>query len=438
VHALQKQFQDYIDKSISSDEVILLAVSGGVDSMVLATLFLESEINFVVAHCNFQLRGSESDEDEKHVDSWCKKHGIGFFCEKFEIDGSVQLEARNLRYTWFNELLKNEGFDKIATAHHLNDSIETFLLNLTRGTGLQGLVGIREENQNIIRPLIHISKESIKEFADYKEIEWREDLSNAKKDYKRNRIRLDVIPILEDLNSNLVNTFRFTQERLELTSQLIERKVLEVKSQLIVINDSYELNLSWIIDKSDLIVLSELLKGFGFNYHTCKEIWAARKSSGKAFQSIQWVLTVDRDKIFISPNVKKAEEFNFSIASYGNFQFDRYQMTLKRKSEIDTNLFSNPFVGQFDADKLKFPLTTRNWRQGDTFKPLGLHGHKKVSDFLINSKVPLFEKRNVKVLCSNGEIIWLIGHRISEDFKINKRTSAVAEVQFTSLNENGN
>lgn len=433
MHSLQKQFHEFVNaKELLHDaDRLLLAVSGGLDSIVMADLFAKSSWNFGIAHCNFQLRGQESDEDEVFVKKWAGERGIEVHTRSFDLgEGSTQLNARNARYDWFEELCSENYYSKTATAHHLNDSLETLLINLSRGTGVKGISGIGAKNGSIIRPLLFTTREGLRRYAVENSLEWREDSSNAKTDYDRNRIRHVVIPEMEKLNPSLAETFKSTSERLSLASEILQERVVAVRELNLVVKESEtELKLDWLQKQTDFLILSEILSEFGFNYKTTKEIFGAIGKSGKQFYAEDRILTIDRNSLFIK-NLSISVDEEFKIEGVGNFQHrdKTFQISIVEKDEV--NLKDNRGKAYLDADIVDFPLKIRRWIEGDRFTPLGLNGTKKVSDYLIDAKVPLARKDQVRVLLAGEEIAWLIDYQISEVFKITDRTKKVLMISL--------
>lgn len=427
MHSLQKQFHDFIQSNhlVEIGGKVLLAVSGGLDSMVMANLFVEDGLDVSIAHCNFGLRGEESDGDEAFVMKWAEQNGLNCYVKSFDLGaGSIQLEARNARYRWFNELVLEHGFDKVATAHHLNDSLETVLINLTRGTGIKGVTGISVKNENVIRPLLFAEKSELHAYAMDVGLEWREDSSNQTTDYDRNLIRQEVIPVLEKINPSLLQTFVNTSERLKLAQSLVDKKVDDVRSKNLSESlEGWELDLNWINHASDELVLSEILAAFEINYATAKEVFLARGKSGKTFPVNDLVITMDRSSLFIGRS-KEHKLAPIKIETEGTYQVGNGKLKIERvgKNEV---IFGSKREAHFDADKLVFPITVRVWEEGDKFQPLGMKGQKKISDLLIDEKVPLHQKNNVLILESGGKIAWVIGYRVSDLFKITDDTTKV-------------
>ncbi len=433
MHSLQKQFHDFIKKQelLNEDDLVLLAVSGGLDSMVMADLFLKSNWRFEVAHCNFNLRGKESDGDEEFVQAWAKENGIQLNVKNFKLGkGSTQINARNARYEWFHELLIEKKLNKVSTAHHLNDSFETSLINLVRGTGVKGLVGMRTQNEKVIRPMLFASKDQLEEYAKENALKWREDSSNQKVDYERNFLRLEVIPKLLELNPSLIHTYQSTSERLEMAAEMISSHVMEVKAKHILVNGSTtELTLDWVETNTDLLILSEILSEYGFSYAISKQIFESLGKPGKQFFTNNLVLSIDRNSLFIKPQEVDAGDL-LRIESEGDFHFHetKFRVAFIDKSEL--NFAGNTEIAFLDADLIHFPLKVRKWRKGDRFTPLGMNDSKKVSDYLIDKKVPLALKDDVLVVQSGDQIAWLVGHQIADGFKISEATRNVLCVSF--------
>ena len=396
--------------------------------MVMARLFLDEGIPVSLAHCNFGLRGDESDADEAFVMKWADNHHINCFVKAFDLgSGSIQLKARNARYEWFSELLLEYNFNKIATAHHLNDSLETVLINLSRGTGIRGLTGISMHNDKVVRPLLFASKEALHTYAMDLGVEWREDSSNQKTDYDRNLIRHEVTPVLMKLNPSLFQTFSLTSERVNHANAIVNLKVEEIVNQYLhQEKDGWKLDLDWISNGSDELVLAEVLSSFGVNYVTAKEIFEARGKSGKSFPVENWLITMDRSTIYFDPN----DDLDFDelvIDSEGEYKVGERIFEISKIDKADVQ-FNSEYEGFFDLKSLKFPIRIRPWREGDRFQPIGMKGNKKVSAFLIDEKIPVSKKKEILILESNGEIAWVVGHRIANPFKITGQTKQVLSV----------
>ncbi len=427
-----EQFLNHINensKLVGSNQKILLAVSGGMDSMVMLDIFRQSSYRIAVAHCNFQLRGKESDEDEKFVKQVCDRFGIAFYTKRFSTTGyaverkvSIQMAARDLRYSWFDELMNEEGMDLLATAHHLNDDLETVLLNLVRGTGFDGLIGIPVSNRNVVRPLLTFSKKEIEKYAKDHAIDWREDASNQTSDYDRNFIRHQVIPQLRKLNPSLEDGFLTTKERLVGVKDLVSDQIAYLKSRWVEGNSTgTSINIPGLLSTSSpAVVLWYFIKTFGFSFDQCKAIVVPHET-GRSFYSKSFRVTIDREHIIVTEGRPSSHESVQIESGQQIVHLGNTSLSIELTEDIPA-IEKDPTIAMLDADVLEFPLCWRNWGNGDQFVPLGMRQHKKVSDFLIDQKVSLPEKEGVTVLLSGGKICWVVGHRISDLFKITDHT----------------
>lgn len=432
MHPLQKQFHDYIEEQelLLNDEKVLLAVSGGVDSMVLAELFHRSGWSFAVAHCNYKLRGNESDEDELHVVDWAKGRNVTIHTQQFDLgQGSVQLNARNARYDWFRTLCKENGYSRIATGHQLEDSLETVILNLARGTGIRGIAGIQPASGEIIRPLLFASRDQLTSFAEEQGIKWREDGSNANTHYRRNFVRHEVIPKLHELNPSLSRTFLSTSQRLQQVQAFLDAEMQKVKSgHLSEENGVLKLDLSWLTTENQTI-LNLILDEYGFNYATISDLKGSLEKTGRSFYSENWNLTIDRDAVYLKARTE-LQSGSITVEGEGIYALESRKLTVARYKRNEVTISGEQDTAVLDADKISFPLQLRGWREGDIFQPLGMRGRKKVSDYLIDEKVPLALKDDIKVLTSGEEIVWLMGHRIAEGYKVEEGTTEVLEINI--------
>ncbi len=422
------------------DQTILLAVSGGIDSMVLCDLFLKSNFKFAIAHCNFHLREEESNRDERFVRQYAEKNNIKLHVKEFdtysymkEKGKSMQVSAREMRYKWFYELLKEEGYSYIATGHHMDDSIETFFMNILRGTGIAGLHGILQKVDLIIHPLLFTNREEIVDYQTLNNIEFVEDSSNATTKYTRNKIRHELIPLVKEIAPNFnkiiskeIDRFRETEVVFRSVINDAKTKLLEIENQTIKI--SIEKLKSYVPQK---IFMYEILSDFGFNEATINSIEdALLETSGKQFYSETHRLVKDRDYLLIVKN--KPQNFN-------QYYIDQSQTSiytpLKLHIEILKDLqyvkiLKNKEVAMLDYDKLSFPLLLRKWKKGDSFFPYGLQGEKKISEFYKNLKYSILDKENQWLLCSNNDIVWVVGQRIDDRFKITKSTKNIYKLEL--------
>lgn len=418
-------------KLCSSKDKILLAVSGGIDSMVMLHLFMESGIAIGVAHANFQLRDVDSDNDEDFLRKYCEKNSIPFFVKRFETEHvaksmhlSIQMAARELRYAWFKDLLREQHFDLVATAHHANDSVETVLLNLVRGSGLEGLDGIAPKNGPIIRPLLWASKQEIEAYAKENRMEWREDRSNAGDDYARNFIRHRVYPLLRELNPSLEKTAGESMSKISGAVELSGlgaghwRAQFETKKGDQILFDKKGFGSF----HNPAGVLWNLIRGFGFNLDQCHQVIAALPGQpGKLFTAPSYELVIDRAYLILS-KVRTGLTEILIEADQTEVSLGPLRMKIERVERASVKHY--PAQALLDAAKIKFPLRWRKWKPGDSFHPLGMHHKKKLSDFLIDEKVSLTDKETTTVLESGDEIVWVVGHRIDERYKVDDSTGA--------------
>ena len=431
------KFQNQLNQKFPflKEKKLLLAVSGGIDSMVLVYLLHELKYNFAVAHCNFQLRNTESNDDESFVISECEKLKVPFFTLKFDTKKfaedyklSIQLAARKLRYDWFYEILEKENYNYILTAHHLDDSLETFLINFTRGTGLEGLTGIPLQNVKIIRPLLSFSRKEIEDFAIENKIKWREDSSNASDKYLRNKLRHDVIPTLKELQPNLLSSFEKTIENLQQAQSLVEDASKLVYKIVVEEQDNFlKINLKELLKLPNYTAyLYKWLKDFGFT------AWAdiadlVKAQSGKQIFSERHILLKDRDYLILSFKQKNSENETFFIEKNQNVVNFPLKLDFSRVTAISNVSNTCIFV---DEDKIQFPLMLRKWCEGDYFYPLGMKGKKKLSKYFKDEKLSLIEKSQVWLLCSNYQIIWVIGKRQDERFKVETNTNNIVQIRI--------
>lgn len=402
----------------------LLAVSGGVDSMVLLHLYFALKLDFAVAHCNFQLRGTESDLDEKLVADFCIKNNIPFFVERFDtmqiVEArklSIQIAARELRYNWFKQICIDQNYQFIATAHHLDDQAETFLINFTRGTGIDGLVGIPEKNENIIRPLLSFSREDILKYAIENEIAWREDQSNSSTKYLRNKMRHLVLPVLKEENAEFLKSFQNTLNHLKQAQLLANDAVAFFEKDCVkMIDDQLEIDLEKAQNfNNNKIYLLQVLKRYGFtSADEIKKICSSE--AGKVLKNDQYTILKDRKKLIIFEE-KSISNNIFYIKSKDDVLNLPLFMNI---SEVETEEFNTDKRTIFvNSNLLKWPLVLRRKQTGDCFQPFGMNGIKKVSKFFKDEKLSKIQKDNTWILENgDGKIIWIVGLRADDRFKI--------------------
>lgn len=431
-----EQFLNHIteNKLVAARDNILLAVSGGIDSMVMLDLFRQAGFQAGVAHCNFQLRGEESDEDMEFVKAKAAAYGLPFHVKKFDTEEyarskgiSIQMAARELRYAWFNELRREHSYTVIASAHQLNDVLETIILNLAKGTGLDGLTGVPLKQQNVIRPLLFASREQIEAYARENNIAWREDSSNLTDYYQRNLIRNKVIPYLKEINPNLERTFVHTLIRLNAGREFARRYLKDFSVENISYDGKHILiRKEEIVNKSyGAVILWELVKDLGFNFDQCVEITKTDHQPGQVFHTEKYSLTVDRDDFIVSRLAVKVITNVLIGQGQTRVVAGNKALTLEIDASEKFKITKDTAVAQLDADKIHYPMVWRNWQEGDRFVPLGMSQQKKISDFLIDEKVDMPSKNNVTVLESQGEIVWVVGRRIADPFKVTPDTKKV-------------
>jgi tRNA(Ile)-lysidine synthase len=438
---MQKQFLKYCEKiGLSKENKILLTVSGGLDSMALLHLFHLSGFSIEVAHCNFNLRGEESNGDEQFVKEACHSLDISFHCKHFDTEKyaqdngvSIQMAARDLRYTWFEEIRSANNIDFIATAHHQDDQIETILLNLSRGTGLKGMHGILAKHQYIIRPLLFCDRQALALWIKDNKFLYREDSSNASVKYSRNKLRHKVLPVLKEINASLGSTMQQNVERFDASHQNLsffyekERAtILSAKEDEITINLLEIQKLPSPID-----ALFHYLSVYGFNDWKAME-QQLNSDSGKIISSKSHQLLKDRNTLILKEiPISRDEEYLIQdadsfISEPINLKFECLQME-------NFKLVKDSTIAALDYDKLDFPLTLRKWRKGDVFHPLGMRGKKKLSDFFIDKKLSVFEKQNTWIVCTNDKIVWVVGARIDERFKLVENSQKVYLVKLNEI-----
>ncbi|MBQ2007267.1 MAG: tRNA lysidine(34) synthetase TilS [Alistipes sp.] len=437
------RFQEYItrEKLFTRQDKILLTVSGGVDSMVLMSLCVNSGYTVGVAHCNFCLRGRESDEDEILVQEHARKYGIECHNRRFDTVGemertgeSMEMAARRLRYTWFAELCEEHGYTVIAVAHHIDDSIETFFINLMRGTGLRGLTGIHQQVGRVVRPLMFASRKEILDYALHKHIPYREDSSNKTTKYLRNKIRLGLTPRIREINPRFPFIMSRNIERLMAAQRFIDGAIDHIYAEAVSDEDGiYTIHMENIsnADSREFVIYEILSSRFGFKGDVVDGLCRALQSdtTGRRFYSRSHVAYVDRGNIVVT-RISDEDNCQVSVQQGQQRAYCGNSVLYFEIVDVDSlpsyNVADN--VALLDADKVTFPLTLRRWSEGDTFIPFGMTGRKKVSDFLIDGKVSMAEKNRQFVLISGTEIAWLVGRRIADPFRITDSTERVLRI----------
>ena len=426
---MKNNFLHYIHehKLFDTKSKILLAISGGIDSVCLADLLIRSGYNVEFAHCNFKLREEESDQDEIFVSDLANKNKIPFHHISFDTNHyalsnklSIQMAARELRYEWFEKVRREISADYIAIAHNQNDNIETFFINLINGTGLKGLRAIQNKNNFIVRPLMFASRNQIGEYVKSKSLNFREDSSNKSKKYQRNKVRHDLMPLLKQINPSIENTIADEIEIIKNTYSIfkeqVDRVVKEISCQT---DDGIKISKNKLIKLEPIdTYLYEIFNVFGFT--DLKSIKNSILSNpGKQFISKSHRLLIDREFVFIE---KIEDDFFNDILINKNTLILNSPINISFKISSNDQMDKIKDTAYFDYEKLVFPLVIRKWKSGDKFIPSGMKGFKKLSDFFIDSKINRLLKEKTLLLCSNDDIIWVIGHRIDERYKATSKT----------------
>lgn len=437
-----KKVQEFIrsNQLLEPGERVLVGVSGGVDSVVLLHILLKSGYECIVAHCNFHLRNSESDRDEKFVEELAGNYAAMYKKVDFDTKGyarsnkiSIEMAARDLRYQWFNKIAKETKATSILVAHHADDSIETFLLNLVRGTGLKGLTGIDARNGNVVRPLIHCTRREIEQYARDNNLQSVFDSTNASNDYSRNKIRNQIIPILSEINPSVAQTFHENTIRLRGTWKIYAEKMKEIREKIVSEKDGCIcIDIPELIKQADVMtVLYEILSTYNFNNETVEDILQSlNTTSGLTFNSPTHCLLKDRNVLILN-EIETENEREYLVSEGTDEINEPVHLTFQSLTNSPGFEISKATdTIHIDAELLTYPLTIRKWRKGDTFQPFGMTQSKKVSDYFINSKVNLFQKKNSWLLISGEKIVWIIGMRMDNRFRISDKTRKIAEISY--------
>jgi tRNA(Ile)-lysidine synthase len=436
---MQDRFKRFLEHNqlCKQDSPILLAVSGGMDSMVMAHLFMATRIPIAFAHCNFNLRGAESKENEAFVAKFAKENQTPYFVKSFSTAAyakkqriSIQMAARELRVNWLEKLVVEHQFESYATAHHLDDQIETFFINLFRGTGIAGIHGILPRQDKLIHPMLFAYRSELEEFAQKNNIHFSMDSSNFKADYDRNKIRHELIPLLETMKPGIKKILTGNIENFREAEEVYKNYVQRIKKRLVQKKDDL-----WMIRIDKLKRLSnpptylfELIREFNFNFSQAQAIFNSLGSiSGKQFYSSTHRLSKDREHLLVQVN-KSQEKEPFIIETDDETIHYPFNMELiKHTRGASYQIPNNPLIAAVDGRQLIFPLVLRPWKAGDFFYPLGMNHKKMLSDFFIDQKLSIPQKESTWLLESDGKIVWVVGHRLDDRFKISKKTTHIIE-----------
>lgn len=435
---MKEQIQQYIiqHQLLSGEKPVVVGISGGADSVALLHILVSLGYKCIAAHCNFNLRGDESFRDEQFTIDFTKRLQVPLCKISFETNKyaqenrlSVEMAARELRYRWFDELLNTYDADAVAVAHHRDDSVETLLINLTRGSGITGLTGIKPKNGNVVRPLLCVSREDIYAYIENNGLEYVTDSSNSSDIYTRNFIRLKVIPLLEEINPSVKASLARTANHLYDASLIYNHSIEEARK---VITQNNRLSISALLSfPAPATILYEMLKPYGFSRTVCESIFTVlEKDSGKIFYSSTHRLLKDRSDLLI--DVLSGED---NRAYLINLEDDNVDLPVELKPEIvvikeDYQIEKDKKFAYFDFDKLSFPLVLRHWQEGDWFVPFGMKGKKKISDYFSDKKFSLFDKEKTWLLCSGQDVIWIVGERTDNRYRIEKTTKRVLKLKF--------
>lgn len=422
--------------SVSKTDSILVAVSGGADSMALLNLLIDEGYKLSAAHCNFQLRDSASEADESLVIDFCKQKKIQLFTTRFDTKVfakenklSIEMAARDLRYSWFDQLVKQHGFKAIATGHHGNDSIETFFLNLVRGTGVKGLSGISYRHGNVVRPLLEFQRGAIEAYCKVKLINYCHDASNDDCQFTRNKIRHEVIPVLETINPSFFETMQVNLNHLQDAERMIESEVKRfMETDVVNENDQVIIPISRLENYPHYAtLLFEVLRPYGFNSTVVGEVLNhLYGESGKQFFSETHRLIKDRHNLLVLLKAEIGVKHFWVEEGFIEEVFPMHVKTYPRPKHFQFSKDSS--LVHLDADLVELPLLMRKWLKGDTFMPLGMKGFKKISDFFIDRKYSLKDKEGAWLLVSGEDIVWVVGDRLDDRFKVTKRTKRILEI----------
>lgn len=436
---MKESFYNHLTQLVGMPEscTFLLTVSGGGDSVVMAHLFHSCGLKFSIAHCNFHLRGDDSDEDMRFVQQLAADYGVQLFVKEFDTltiqknsGKSVEMVARDLRYQWFEEV--GQPFDCIVTAHHANDNAETLLLNLCRGTGLKGLTGIPARNGKYIRPLLSFSSDELRNYATRHHLAFRTDQTNFSEQYQRNKIRLSVLPKLAEINPELIRTFSQNTDRFRQQYDFYQRQIAAFEREMVA-NDGETVRISIpkLSENPDKeLLLYEFLKKYNFTADTAQQL-AQRLDGepGKLFFSDTHCLLKDRDFLIIKKKEEEKEDTEITVSSWEaleklGFSVEPHEVNGSVPFERDPNIL------YVDAAKIAFPLTLRHWRTGDAFQPFGMYGTKKLSDLFKDAKSSRFAKQKTWLLCCKEQIVWVVGLRSDQRFCIDFDTKQFYKIKY--------
>ncbi len=436
-------FKSFINDNhlFAAEDKILLAVSGGMDSVAMAELFREAGCKYAMIHCNFKLRGADSDEDELFVRKLAKEHKVPCYFRSFntseiaEVNGeSIQMTARDLRYEFFEEIASAYGYDHIAIAHHLDDQNETFFINLLRGSGIAGLHGIKIRKGKVIRPLMFAYRKDIEDFIKANDLSFREDKSNQSIKYLRNKIRHELMPVFLEMNPGFREEMTANINRLSETEKIFRQAVKKEKERIVSFKeDITSLDIAGLKELEPMpSFLYEIISDFGFSYNDVKNIVPALDGiSGKTFLSSSHKMIIDREKILIIPRViEESDDIEYLIEESQSQINEPLSLTFSCFDGLRYSIPKTKQIASIDRSLLSFPLTLRRWCKGDLFVPLGMKNRKKLSDYFIDEKFSIIQKERTWVLCSGKDIVWIVGERIDDRYKVMPDTEKIFQIKL--------
>ena len=439
VGPMETAFYSHLENLVGppSQQSFLLAVSGGCDSVVMTRLFHSCGLRFAIAHCNFHLRGDDSDEDMRFVQQMATDYGVQLFVKEFDTlsvqknsGKSVEMVARDLRYQWFEEVGQN--FDFVATAHHANDNAETLLLNLCRGTGLKGLTGIPARNGKYIRPLLPFPADKLRQYATLHNLPFRTDRTNFSEQFHRNKIRLSVLPKLTEINPDLIRTLTHNTQHFRQQYDFYQRQIAAFEQEMVSADgETVRISTRKLTKNPDKeLLLYEFLKKYNFTSDTVQNIAQCMEGEpGKRFFSETHCLLKDRNFLIIKKKAEEIDNEEITVTSWEeleklDFSVEPHEVNGSVPFERDPNVL------YVDATKISFPLTLRHWKHGDAFQPFGMHGTKKISDLFKDAKTNRFDKQKTWLLCCRSQIVWVVGLRSDQRFSLDFDTKQFYKIKY--------
>ncbi len=422
---------------------LLVAVSGGADSVVMLDALYRIGIESVVAHCNFHLRGDESDNDAQFVANLAAKYNFEFCTTDFDTERvanercvSIEMAARDLRYEWFEQMIDQYKCDYVAVAHNADDTVETFFLNLTRGTGIHGLRGMAEIRGRVLRPMLQISRADIIKYIDENQLEYRTDSTNEQNIYTRNKLRLDILPLLKEINPSFLATMQQNMLNLSAASNIVADYVAEKKEECVnVLNNCTTISISALLEsQSASLLLFEWLSTYNFTPDISAQLFKTLSNdtiSGKKFNSPTHYAITTRDAIEVYPNDYIKDSTTIYYINEGQTEItEPFKASINTANAKGLHIEKNSTIAYLDTDKIEYPIVLRRWQKGDSFIPFGMKGRKKLSDFFADKRLSIVEKSNVWVMTSNDNIIWVVGMRIDNRYAISPDTQLVTIVSL--------